>query len=114
VNQRVTALLGRLGLEGEALTLRMTGCPNGCARPYMAEIGFVGDGPNSYQVRGWWEVVGWHRTHFLLGLGVGARFAGTGMWAPARPRSPCPGLLRLIVTLMWARESDNARLSFDP
>ncbi|KIZ04323.1 hypothetical protein MNEG_3640, partial [Monoraphidium neglectum] len=50
VNQRVTALLGRLGLEGEALTLRMTGCPNGCARPYMAEIGFVGDGPNSYQV----------------------------------------------------------------
>ncbi len=27
------------------------GCPNGCARPYMAELGFVGDGPNSYQVR---------------------------------------------------------------
>ena len=26
-----------------------TGCPNGCARPYMAELGFVGDGPNSYQ-----------------------------------------------------------------
>ena len=25
------------------------GCPNGCARPYMAELGFVGDGPNSYQ-----------------------------------------------------------------
>lgn len=28
----------------------MTGCPNGCARPYMAELGLVGDGPNSYQV----------------------------------------------------------------
>lgn len=28
----------------------MTGCPNGCARPYMAEIGLVGDGPNSYQL----------------------------------------------------------------
>ena len=26
------------------------GCPNGCARPYMAELGFVGDGPNSYQL----------------------------------------------------------------
>ena len=26
------------------------GCANGCARPYMAELGFVGDGPNSYQV----------------------------------------------------------------
>ena len=30
--------------------MRMTGCPNGCARPYMAEMGFVGDGPNSYQL----------------------------------------------------------------
>ena len=28
----------------------MTGCPNGCARPYMAELGFVGDGPASYQI----------------------------------------------------------------
>lgn len=30
--------------------MRITGCPNGCARPYMAELGFVGDGPKSYQV----------------------------------------------------------------
>jgi sulfite reductase (ferredoxin) len=30
--------------------VRITGCPNGCARPYMAEVGFVGDGPNSYQI----------------------------------------------------------------
>jgi hypothetical protein len=30
--------------------VRITGCPNGCARPYMAELGFVGDGPKSYQV----------------------------------------------------------------
>lgn len=30
--------------------VRMTGCPNGCARPYMAELAFVGDGPDSYQV----------------------------------------------------------------
>jgi sulfite reductase (NADPH) hemoprotein beta-component len=28
----------------------MTGCPNGCARPYMAEIGFVGKAPGRYQV----------------------------------------------------------------
>ena len=28
----------------------MTGCPNGCARPYMAEIGFVGKSPGKYQV----------------------------------------------------------------
>src|SRR5262252_4076250 len=30
------------GLEGESLCVRMTGCPNGCARPYTAEIGIVG------------------------------------------------------------------------
>ncbi len=30
--------------------VRMTGCPNGCARPYMAELAFVGDGPSSYQI----------------------------------------------------------------
>ena len=28
----------------------MTGCPNGCARPYMAELGLVADGANSYQI----------------------------------------------------------------
>lgn len=32
------------------ITMRMTGCPNGCARPYMAELGFVGSGPKSYQM----------------------------------------------------------------
>jgi len=30
--------------------IRMTGCPNGCARPYMAELAFVGDSGKSYQV----------------------------------------------------------------
>ena len=30
--------------------MRMTGCPNGCARPYMAELAFVGDGAKTYQV----------------------------------------------------------------
>jgi sulfite reductase (ferredoxin) len=50
VNRRVVKLLAQLGLGDEPITLRMTGCPNGCARPYMAEMGFVGDGPNSYQL----------------------------------------------------------------
>lgn len=48
--RRVLAVLAKVGLGDEPITMRMTGCPNGCARPYMAEIGFVGDGPNSYQV----------------------------------------------------------------
>ncbi len=34
--------LARLGLDKEAFTIRMTGCPNGCARPYNADIGLVG------------------------------------------------------------------------
>ena len=34
--------LARLGLEDERFTVRMTGCPNGCARPYNADIGLVG------------------------------------------------------------------------
>ncbi|MEX1049543.1 MAG: NADPH-dependent assimilatory sulfite reductase hemoprotein subunit [Akkermansiaceae bacterium] len=38
------------GLRHDAITIRMTGCPNGCARPFIAEIGFVGRGPNRYNV----------------------------------------------------------------
>src|SRR5213075_855262 len=45
----IEGLLDELGLKDDELIIRMTGCPNGCARPYMAEIGFVGKGPNKYQ-----------------------------------------------------------------
>ena len=37
---RIEGLLAELGLQDEEIIVRMTGCPNGCARPYMAEIGF--------------------------------------------------------------------------
>jgi sulfite reductase (NADPH) hemoprotein beta-component len=47
---RVEELLAELGLQTEELIIRMTGCPNGCARPYMAEIAFVGKAPNKYQI----------------------------------------------------------------
>lgn len=51
VNARIRKLLTSLGIDkNEKFIVRMTGCPNGCARPYNAELGFVGDGPNSYQV----------------------------------------------------------------
>ena len=43
-------LLHKLNIKDEKLIMRMTGCPNGCARPYMAELSLVGDGPDSYQV----------------------------------------------------------------
>ncbi|MDB9313804.1 sulfite reductase, ferredoxin dependent [Spirulina sp. CS-785/01] len=48
--ERIEALLKKLGMEDEHFVIRMTGCPNGCARPYMAELGFVGSAPGKYQV----------------------------------------------------------------
>jgi sulfite reductase (NADPH) hemoprotein beta-component len=47
---RIEKLLAETGLAGEEIIIRSTGCPNGCARPYMAEIGFVGKAPGRYQV----------------------------------------------------------------
>jgi sulfite reductase (NADPH) hemoprotein beta-component len=47
---RIENLLRELDLQDQEIIIRMTGCPNGCARPYMAEIGFVGKGPNRYQI----------------------------------------------------------------
>jgi len=38
------------GLRHDAITIRMTGCPNGCGRPFIAEIGFVGRAPGKYNV----------------------------------------------------------------
>lgn len=47
---RIRLLLDQVGLPNESFIVRMTGCPNGCARPYLAELAFVGNGPNTYQV----------------------------------------------------------------
>ncbi len=49
----MTALDERLaahGLSADDIVIRMTGCPNGCARPYLAEIGLVGKGPGRYNL----------------------------------------------------------------
>lgn len=45
---QVQAALARNGLLGERISLRLTGCPNGCARPYAGEIGVVGRSPGIY------------------------------------------------------------------
>ena len=42
--------LEEVGLRHDSITMRMTGCPNGCGRPFISEIGFVGFGPNRYNV----------------------------------------------------------------
>ncbi len=50
VIDRIEALCAEVGLAGEEIIIRMTGCPNGCSRPYMAEIAFVGKAPGRYQL----------------------------------------------------------------
>ncbi|MCW3091014.1 MAG: sulfite reductase subunit beta [Ferruginibacter sp.] len=47
---KVEPLLQKHGLENEHIVMRMTGCPNGCARPYAAEIGLVGTAPGKYNL----------------------------------------------------------------
>ena len=47
---RIEKLCSDLGLGTEEIVIRSTGCPNGCARPYTAEIGFVGKAPGRYQL----------------------------------------------------------------
>lgn len=57
--------LKRLGLEEEKLTVRMTGCPNGCARPYQSDIGLVGRSGDKYTVYVGGHLLG-HRLSFVL------------------------------------------------
>ncbi|MDE3068210.1 MAG: NADPH-dependent assimilatory sulfite reductase hemoprotein subunit [Verrucomicrobiota bacterium] len=47
---RLEKLCEAVGLAGEEIIIRSTGCPNGCARPYTAELGFVGKAPGRYQI----------------------------------------------------------------
>jgi sulfite reductase beta subunit-like hemoprotein len=47
---QLETLLAEFRLQDEEITVRMTGCPNGCARPYTAELAFVGKAPNKYQI----------------------------------------------------------------
>ncbi|HEV7609676.1 MAG TPA: assimilatory sulfite reductase (NADPH) hemoprotein subunit [Steroidobacteraceae bacterium] len=48
---RVDELLAKHGLRNIPLTVRITGCPNGCARPYLAEIALIGRAPGRYTLR---------------------------------------------------------------
>lgn len=47
--ERINNQLKRLGIN-KTILIRVTGCPNGCARPYMAELALVGIGLNQYQL----------------------------------------------------------------
>jgi sulfite reductase (ferredoxin) len=58
-------MLRELGLEREAMSVRMTGCPNGCVRPYQSDVGIVGRSGDKYMLFVGGHVHG-HRLNFEL------------------------------------------------
>ena len=47
---KIEPILQKYSLQEEEIVIRMTGCPNGCGRPYVAELGFIGTGPGQYNL----------------------------------------------------------------
>lgn len=47
---KIEPMLEESGLQEEDIVIRMTGCPNGCARPMLAEIAFIGKAPGKYNM----------------------------------------------------------------
>jgi sulfite reductase (NADPH) hemoprotein beta-component len=45
---KIEPILEKYQLTNEEISIRMTGCPNGCGRPYVAELGFIGTGSGQY------------------------------------------------------------------
>lgn len=50
VVDKIDVILQRLGLFEEPISIRMTGCPNGCGRPFLGEIALVGRAPGKYNL----------------------------------------------------------------
>jgi sulfite reductase (NADPH) hemoprotein beta-component len=78
------------GLSEDAISLRITGCPNGCARPYLAEIAFVGRAPNKYA------------------LYLGASYTGTRLNRLVSPSITIDGAVQLLSPIIkrYALERD--------
>ena len=47
---KIEPMLEEAGLRDKEIVIRMTGCPNGCARPMLAEIAFIGKAPGKYNM----------------------------------------------------------------
>ncbi|MGH7104001.1 MAG: sulfite reductase, partial [Acetobacteraceae bacterium] len=77
-------IVSEAGLADEDITIRMTGCPNGCARPYLAEIGLVGTKPGIYN------------------LYLGGAFDGTRLSKLYRRELPHDGILEALRPLLFA------------
>src|SRR6266849_3861131 len=79
--RKLASLLDELGLSEERISFRMSGCPNGCSRPYLGDVGFVGTTLGKYDVM------------------LGGDFDGTRLnrlFAPNVPIGEIPSLLRPI------------------
>jgi len=76
--EMIEAELEAAGLRDDAITLRITGCPNGCGRPYLAEIGFVGRAPGKYNIY------------------LGAAFNGSRMNTLFKPSVPTAEIIPLL------------------
>jgi sulfite reductase (ferredoxin) len=74
----IEARLRLYGLEHERLSMRITGCPNGCARPYTGDIGVVGRMPGFYS------------------LFVGGDFEGTRLNVPLADKVPLNGIAETL------------------
>jgi sulfite reductase (ferredoxin) len=77
--RQLATLLDEIGLADERISFRMSGCPNGCSRPYLGDVGFVGTTLGKYD------------------LMLGGDFNGTRLnrvFAANVPISDIPGLLR--------------------
>lgn len=48
--EKLEPMLKETGLQDDDIVIRMTGCPNGCARPMLAEIAFIGKAPGKYNM----------------------------------------------------------------
>ena len=83
--------LDDLGLAGERISFRMSGCPNGCSRPYLGDVGFVGTTLGKYDVM------------------LGGDFDGTRLnrvYAPNVPIGEIPSLLRPIFEAFRGNRQD--------
>jgi len=68
VLRKIEAVLAEEGLSNERMSIRMTGCPNGCARPFLGDIGFVGRTPGKYQIYVGGDFEGTHLNRLLMDM----------------------------------------------
>jgi len=86
--------LARLGIPDAELTVRMTGCPNGCARPYTADVAFVGRSADRYTV-------------YVGGTMLGTRLGVA--YADLVPRADLVAVLRPLLEGYRSRRLPNER-----